>query len=593
MKKKKMSFYRLMLRSVYIQFVSVPMHTIFFIFVVFMEATALIGGIISTQRLFDSITGAAAGKVGVMECTISLLIMIGVTIVQHIMNGLKFYQWDVLSGKMEGILKAKVYYKLEKILPEKYEDVIFIENLDKAKAGIKPLISTNLILLNLIFYDVLYFSSVGKYLYSQKPVLILTLMLAFIPALLSQVIHVKIYSKLEDQVTPVRREVKYYERTICDREFFKETRTLGAFRYFYEHFESSLKLLSCKEWKAHRDAALLDLLLNLVTYVGMGTSTYILFVATMNREISVGSFGAIFAALGQIFDIMQWLIKWEINDITENVGKIFNVLHFLELHEYGGEEVPDFFNGIVAEDISFSYPNEEKNAVSNVSLKINRGETIAIVGENGSGKSTLVRLLTGIYRPLEGKVTIGGLDTSHAALSYLFSNTSGVFQKYQRYKMTLADNVSISNTYDEPFNNGIEMALKKAHIRFDNKDVNLLTMLSPEFGGIDLSGGEWQRIAMARGFYRNHDFIVLDEPTASIDPIEEDLLYRQFKNIVEDKSAVIVTHRLGSNKMVDRIIVMDKGKIVDIGTHDELISRSGKYASMWIAQSQWYKRTGG
>ncbi len=115
-------------------------------------------------------------------------------------------------------------------------------------------------------------------------------------------------------------------------------------------------------------------------------------------------------------------------------------------------------------------------------------------------------------------------------------------------------------------------------------------MLSPEFGGVDLSGGQWQRIAIARGLYRSHEFIVLDEPTAAIDPIEETKIYTMFRDLSKGKCAIIVTHRLGSAKLADRIVVMDNGKIADMGTHEELIARPGKYAEMWAAQAQWYER---
>ena len=238
------------------------------------------------------------------------------------------------------------------------------------------------------------------------------------------------------------------------------------------------------------------------------------------------------------------------------------------------------------DDASFCYPGRDTAAIDGASLSIASGETIAIVGENGAGKSTLVRLLTGLYGPDEGTVTIGGLDSKKIHPSAVFSGISGVFQRYQRYKMTLGDNVTISSATGTPDDDNIQGALDKAE--FNEDGLLLDSMLSPEFDGIDLSGGQWQRLAIARGLYRSSDFIVLDEPTAAIDPIEETRIYNQFKRLAKDKSAIIVTHRLGSTKLADRIVVMDAGKIVDSGTHDELIARPGKYAEMWMAQAAWY-----
>lgn len=220
------------------------------------------------------------------------------------------------------------------------------------------------------------------------------------------------------------------------------------------------------------------------------------------------------------------------------------------------------------------------------------GETIAIVGENGAGKSTLVKLMLGLYTPQEGKVRFGGVDTKEVSSSAIYRGVSAVFQKYQRYKMTLADNIRISDRQaeDELSTARLDMAAAKAELAVasDVYPQGYDTMLSREFDGVDLSGGQWQRLAIVRGFYRAHDVIVLDEPTAAIDPLEETRIYRTFTEMSQDKTAIIVTHRLGSAKIADRIIVMDGGKVCEVGTHDTLLRAGGKYAEMYRAQVQWY-----
>ena len=155
--------------------------------------------------------------------------------------------------------------------------------------------------------------------------------------------------------------------------------------------------------------------------------------------------------------------------------------------------------------------------------------------------------------------------------------------------MTLEENVAISDGSRPVCADNITNALQKADAEMGG-EVGMDTMLSPEYGGIDLSGGQWQRVAIARGLYRAHGLIVLDEPTSAIDPIEETRIYTQFQQLAKGKCAVVVTHRLGSAKLAHRIIVMDAGQIVDMGTHDELLSRPGKYTDMWAAQAQWYER---
>ena len=229
----------------------------------------------------------------------------------------------------------------------------------------------------------------------------------------------------------------------------------------------------------------------------------------------------------------------------------------------------------------------DEKALNDITLTIKKGETVAIVGENGAGKSTLVRVLTGLYTPKLGEVYIGGIDTKLAHSNSIFKKVSGVFQHFQRYKMTLAENVSISDTKTMVDTDRVKLSLKESE--FNNEKIKLDTMLSPEFNGVDLSGGQWQRVAIARGIYRKNEFIVLDEPTAAIDPIEEARLYNQFRNLTKGKCAILVTHRLGSVKLAEKIVVMDRGKIKEFGTHEELIAQRGKYYKMWIAQAKWYE----
>ncbi len=170
------------------------------------------------------------------------------------------------------------------------------------------------------------------------------------------------------------------------------------------------------------------------------------------------------------------------------------------------------------------------------------------------------------------------------------SNISSVFQDYQRYKMTLQDNIIISDTSTTFINQCAQNSLKEADLNVNSKvfPQGMNTMLSRDFDGVDLSGGLWQRVAIARGFYKKHNMILLDEPTAAIDPVEESKLYMKFIELSKGKTSFIVTHRLSLTKMADRVVVMDQGKVVQIGTHKELISVKGKYQELYSSQSKWY-----
>jgi ATP-binding cassette subfamily B protein len=581
--------------------------------------------VIATQRLFDAVTRAASGLIGFAECAVSLLLLAAFTFGQQIMNGVHNFFSDVLTGISAGRIRTRLHDKLQCIDPARFEETAFLDDLNKAKEAVQVIPYFCLVIYLIVFFYGVYFASVGAYLFSLKPMLLITLLISFIPAMLSQIVRVKVFTKLEEVNAPLRRENEYYQRTLCDREYFKETRILGAFRFFHTLFAGTLTLLTKRVWRAERKTALLQLLLNVTTFAGMAVSTYILFTATMAGEITVGAFAAVFNTLGLIFGIMQEIVNMHLGNMNKDAGKVANFVRMLDMPERtGADGITDFSKGVIAENISFTYPGREEPAVRDVSLSIAGGETIAIVGENGAGKSTLVRLLTGVYRPSEGRVTAGGLDTAETAPASVFSGVSGVFQKYQRYKMTLAENVTVSDVSPPAGSAGIvrtdapplagsagiartdvsppagsagiplregdkrvRTALREAGAELE---ADLDTMLSPEFDGIDLSGGQWQRVAIARGLYRANGFIVLDEPTSAIDPLEETRIYTQFQRLAAGKCAVIVTHRLGSAKLAHRIIVIDGGQIADTGTHEELLSRPGKYADMWRVQAKWYER---
>ena len=588
-KKITYNLWQVIVRIIPIQIKSAPWNCLLENGLAVINGLSFALSVIATQYLFDTISKAASGKADYKECILSLVVLAGVIFGQQIINGVQnFHGIGILLPKSAKGLTELIHKKIKQVDPVKFEDTNFLDDLNKAKEGIRAITMFCMLVFACVSFYGVYFIAIGVYLFQLKPILIITLLLAFIPAVSAQIVNVRIFANLEEESAPLRRECDYYQKAICDREYFKETRILGAFYFFYELFENTMKVLTGKIWKTERKVALFQLILDCTTFVGMAASAYMLFTATMSGEITVGMFAAVFAALTQIFAIMQEVVKQHMGNMNRDMGKVINFIRLLDMPERTGKEGKvDFTKGIVAENISFNYPGRDIPSIKNVSLSIADGETIAIVGENGAGKSTLVRLLIGIYCPTEGRVLVGGLDTAKYSSS-VWKGISCVFQKYQRYKMTLKENVAISDTTMEADESRIKSVLEEAE--FEKENVGLENMLSPEFNGIDISGGQWQRVAIARGLYRVNGFIILDEPTSAIDPIEETKIYKKFAELAKGKCALVVTHRIGSAKLADRIIVMDAGKIVDIGTHKELIARPGQYAKMWEAQAQWYER---
>lgn len=547
---------------------------------------------IATQWFFDAVEQGARGKVAYSFVIMMAVVLVGAIIGSQILNGISNLYGELMLEKIKGKLIKKIYYKSSRIDPIVYEQTEFLDDINKAQQGVENAIWGISICVMIFTFYLPYFLVMGGYLFSLQPQLAYSLICVFVPVALGQILKTTIFSDLEDQSAPIRREFDYYEKCIGDRAYFKETRLLGGFKFFKDLYITAHLLLSKKRWQAQCKIAKMEMVTNLLTLSGYFVVLYLLVQALLVGEITVGAFAAVFSSIEMMFGIMEEVICRHIGSLTQGLGTINNLVRFLDLPERGGEELEvNEQIDIQLNQVGFIYPGAKESSIEDISLEVRAGETIAVVGENGAGKTTLVKLMTGMYLPTKGCVKIGGQDTKKITPRALYKNMSGVVQKFQKYKLTLAENVYLSDIEAEGNKVGkLEKALEKADLSKVDKSLpeGYETVLSREFDGVDLSGGQWQRVAIARGFYKEHNLIVLDEPTAAIDPIEETRIYNQFIEITRDKTAIIVTHRLGSAQIADRIIVMDKGKIVEIGTHQELINQAGKYKEMYTSQSKWY-----
>lgn len=558
------------------------------------------------QRFFDRAAGLAEGS-STFSQTLWALALLGLANVAcQALNGISNFLPSVQDAKTGAFLSEAIHKKIARLDPAAFEDTQKLDDINKAEMGKNSAFWFVYDIMTICTFYVPYFAFMGWYLFSLKPVLVAAVVIVFVPTALAQLVRTKLFSNLEDESAPVRREYEYYESCMVSREYFKETRLLGGFSYFKKLYQETLECLQKLKFGATMKSNLFELAMRVLTVAGYCGILLLLYDALMKQEVTVGAFAAVFNSVGFLYSLMEEVICRHLASLAQEVGAIRNYINFLELEERSGDvEMLPGWGDIVLEQVSFSYPrgketegdaaaaaqNAVKYAVKNVSLTLKKGETLAIVGENGSGKSTLIRLLSGLYQPDEGCVRINGVDTKRLEAKALFANTSAVFQKYQRYQMTLEENISISAPDQAYTREKLDSVCSMAGT--DSCDSAFPkgygTMLSREFDGVDLSGGQWQRIAIARGFFREHELIILDEPTAAIDPYEETRVYNQFAKISKDKSAVIVTHRLGSVKLADRIAVMKAGEMVQIGTHEELIAQEGEYKRLYEAQEQWYQ----
>jgi len=314
--------------------------------------------------------------------------------------------------------------------------------------------------------------------------------------------------------------------------------------------------------------------------------------AILGGNITLGLFTALIASTGAILDSCDAL-SHSAQNMRQRYLLMEHFHRFMALPEVssGGEPLSSGPPHIVFEDVTFTYPKTDKTILRGVSFEVKPGERVALVGENGAGKSTIVKLLCNLYKPDSGRILINGTDLATLDASDVRRVFSVVFQDYSRYTLTLRENVAFGDLSrledDNALHNALRMGLADGIAELD------IPLGKLEEAGIDLSGGQWQRVALARACLADSAFILLDEPTAALDPLAESRMYSSFAQALQSRGCIMISHRLASARMADKIVVLSDGKVSQAGSHDELMTAGGLYARMYASQSAWYAKEEG
>jgi ATP-binding cassette subfamily B protein len=425
-------------------------------------------------------------------------------------------------------------------------------------------------------------------------------LLAVTSALLSLFLERRVTAQLYGffyQETPEARERDYLADLVVQPRLAKEIRAYVLSDYLLErHARLSDQLFRRRE-DLYRSGARVSIGTGLVT--GTALALAYLFVANLGVSGAIDP-GGVVLVIGAFASISQTLtqVSNTLTAIDQHTTFLQDYFSFLGLEpairisQHPRELAPGPISGIEFDDVFFTYPSSGKPALSGLTLHIRRGELIALVGENGAGKSTLVKLLLRFYDADRGSVRLGGIDVRDLNPSALRNRIGVLFQDYGSYELTIRENVALGKPGDGGGDERIVAALRKAHSDWllTKMDKGLDSRVGRLFeGGHDLSGGEWQRLALARLMYRDADVWILDEPTSSLDPEAEAAMFSRLKSVLRNRIGIVISHRFSSVRLADRIAVIADGRVAEFGTHQELIGAMGRYSHLYELQAAGYR----
>ena len=475
-----------------------------------------------------------------------------------------------------------------------FEDPQFYDKLERARRQT----TGRTILMTQVFeqcQDIISILFLGAGLIVFNPWLILILIIAVIPSLFGEIyFNQKVYS-LTLGFTPERRELDYLRYIGASDETAKEIKIFGIADFLAARF----KEISDRYYEKNKQITIKRAIwggflsvLGTLSYYG----AYIFIITqTITGVVTLGTMTFLAGSFERMRGMLQGTML-RFSRIADSALYLQDYFDFMDLRpmmrESGGLPVPNpIREGFEFENVSFKYLNSEKYAVKNLTFHLRAGEKLALVGENGAGKTTVVKLLSRLYEPTEGVIRLDGRDLREYDPQALREATSIIFQDFIRFQLVAAENIGIGNVNALTNQLQIEKASQKslADEVVAGLPEKYQQMLGKRFGnGVDLSGGQWQKIALARAYMREAQLLILDEPTAALDARAEHDVFLRFAELTKGKTAVLISHRFSTVRMADRILFLENGQRLELGTHSELMEKGGKYAELFNLQAKGY-----
>ena len=567
-----------------------PIATLYIGKLIIDEAVRLIGVGVASDLM-------QAWQSGQLNHLLSLLALeFGLAIGSDLLGRLTSYIDTLLSERFTNATSIRLMEHAATLDLEDFEDAELQDKLDRARRQTMGRMS----LMGQLFgqaQDAITVVSFAVGLLAYAPWLMLLLAVALIPAFVGESHFNALNYSLNFQWTPERRQLEYLRQMGASVETAKEVKIFNLNRFLIERFRT----LSDQFYLANRTLAgkrafwgtLLAALGTLGYYVAYAYIAW----RTVRGDFTIGDLTFLAGSFRRLRQLLESLLTG-FSQVASQALYLDDLYSFFEIvpeirSKPDALPVPKpIRSGFVFENVGFRYEGNERWAVRGLSFELHAGEVLALVGENGAGKTTLVKLLARLYDPDEGRILLDGRDLKDYDLDDLRANIGVIFQDFVRYHLTAAENIGVGQIDAMDDRARIEQAARKgmADEVIDDLPRGYEQVIGRRFkDGVDLSGGQWQKIAIARAYMRDAQVMILDEPTAALDARSEYEVFQRFKELSDDKTAILISHRFSSVRMADRILVLAGGKVEASGTHDQLMAEGGRYAELFELQAAGYR----
>ncbi len=550
------------------------LHLIAGIFLLLLVATFPFIKLVSINLLVDEISKEAFDYYRILVLILFFCVSLFISNSASFVNLLGSYLWITAEIALQNVI-IKTTAKKSLAFFDNADDC---KKLDKAKEGYGSAVGVTMMFISTFFISFASFVMILSYLAQINPKMVLALLIIIPIKVLSSLKVMKETQKLRDEQTEDRMKVQKYASYITS----KDSKIFMASDFFLKKWYHIYSKMVNKGNQVSNKNLLIDLFSNCVMYFCYAAIIYITIIYGNN---DLGQMVVLFVAMETIFNNINAIVS-QLCDLMQNTFLSNDLYNYIE--DTSNERIEkciDKEDGISLKEVTYSYANSSKKALKNITLNIKPKENIAIVGKNGAGKSTLIKLISGLYQPTSGSIKYG---RNYGFSEESYDNISIMPQDVVLYNLTLGENIGISHMEQMGNSEKIKDILVNVFgiNKFNKFNNGINTVIGKEFGGIDLSGGEKQRISYGRTLFRPHTMVFLDEPTAAVDPLTEEKIYQEFIEISKDKTTFFITHRLASVRFADRIIVMDEGRIVEQGTHNELMEMNGLYSEIYKLQKE-------